>query len=131
MMFKRVCFIFMAVILAMNIYGQRESDSIFFYRYSNPQLHDADYFVLKVSANTPRQFLNNLILKSERRLSDDVFIITKEDRQQLNLPATFVLKSQAANNNWKLSATVEKEMGVKNDKMNFRFIVQFKNKEWL
>ena len=131
MMFKRVCFIFMAVILAMNIYGQRESDSIFFYRYSNPQLHDAHYFVLKVSANTPRQFLNNLILKSERRLSDDVFIITKEDQQQLNLPATFVLKSQAANNNWKLSATVEKEMEVKNDKMNFRFIVQFKNKESL
>lgn len=131
MMFRRVCFIFMGVILATNIYGQRESDSVFFYRYSNPELHDAHYFILKVSANTPRQFLNNLILKSERRLSDHVFIITKEDQRQLNLPAKFVLKSQAANNNWKLSTTVEREMEVKNDKMKFRFIVQFKSKESL
>lgn len=131
MMFKRVCFIFMAVILAMNIYGQRESDSVFFYRYSNSRLHDAHYFIVKVSANMPRQFLNNLILKSERRLSENVFIITKEHQRQLNLPATFVLKSQAANNNWKLSTTVEREMELKNDKMNFRFIVQFENKESL
>jgi hypothetical protein len=131
MMFRRVCFIFIGVILALNIYGQRESDSVFFYRYSNPHLHDAHYFIVKVSANTPRQFLNNLTLKSERRLSDNVFIITKEDQQHLDLPAMFVLKLQAANNNWKLSATVEREMEVKNDKMNFRFLVQFKNKESL
>lgn len=116
----------------MNVHAQKESDSAFFYRYSNSQLNNnPDYFILKVADNTPPQFLNKLILSSARRLSKNVFIITKEAQQELNLPKEFVLRSRAANNNWKLSPTAEKAAEEKNDRTGYRIIVQFKNEKSL
>jgi hypothetical protein len=127
---KRLLFVFFLWIFTANTYAQKESDSVLFYRYSNFQTVDqSPYIILKVAGNTPRQFLNKLLLLSERKLSPDVFIISKEVEHQLNLPAVFVLKSQAANDNWKLSPAAEKLTA--NDKTDFRFVVQFKNKESL
>lgn len=128
-MLKRILFIFLTVIFAINIYAQKESDSELFNRYSNlSSLSNPQYFIVKIAENIPREFLNKLILLSDRKLSSNIFIISKGFQQQLNLPGKFVLKSQGANNNWKLSPTAEKANEDKNDKKNFRFVVQFKNK---
>jgi hypothetical protein len=127
---KRLLFVFFLWIFTANTYAQKESDSVLFYRFSNFETaNQSPYIILKVAENTPRQFLNKLLLLSERKLSSDIFIISKGVQQKLNLPGVFISKSQAANNNWKLSPTAEKQ--VANDKKNFRFAVQFKNKESL
>jgi len=127
---KRLLFVFFLWIFTANTYAQKESDSVLFYRFSNFETaNQSPYIILKVAENTPRQFLNKLLLLSERKLSSDIFIISKGVQQKLNLPGVFISKSQAANNNWKLSPTAEKQ--VADDKKNFRFAVQFKNKESL
>jgi hypothetical protein len=127
---KRLLFVFFLWIFTANTYAQKESDSVLFYRFSNFETaNQSPYIILKVAENTPHQFLNKLLLLSERKLSSDIFIISKGVQQKLNLPGVFISKSQAANNNWKLSPTAEKQ--VANDKKNFRFAVQFKNKESL
>ena len=127
---KRLFFVLFFGIFIANTYAQKESDSALFYRYANIQTtNQSPYIILKVGENTPRQFLNKLLLLAERKLSRNVFIISKEAEQQLNLPGVYKLKSQAANNNWKLSPNAEKQTA--NDKKNFRFVVQFKNKESL
>jgi hypothetical protein len=131
-MFKRIFFIFLTVIFVANIYAQRESDTVLFHRYSNIERPDnPQYFILKVAGNTPPEFLNKLILTSERRLSDNVFIITKEEQKELNFSGSFILKLEAANNDWKLSSSAQKATEGQNDKKNFRFFVQFKSIEAL
>jgi hypothetical protein len=130
-MFRRLFIILLLAILAINAYSQKDGDSLLFYRYSNLRpTNDSVYFILKVAENTPRPLLNKLILSSERKLSEYVFIVNKDTKNQLNLPEKFLLRSQAANNNWKFSPAAERVHKSKSKK-NFRFIVQFKNKESL
>ncbi|MEO7835366.1 MAG: hypothetical protein ABIR50_08600, partial [Ginsengibacter sp.] len=127
-MFRRLFIIFLLAFLAMNAYSQKDSDSLLFNRYASLQpANDSEYFILKVAKNASAKVLNQLILLSERKFSENIFIVNKDVKNQLNLPEKFLLKSESANNNWKFLPGAERIFESKNSKMNHRFIVQFKN----
>jgi hypothetical protein len=131
-MFKRLFLVLILSLFFAYSYSQKDNDSLIFSKYSGiSNSADTEYIILKVAENTPDNFLNRLALSSQRKLSDNIFIISKEVKNRLLLSEKFVLKSANADRRWKLSPNAAKMAEGKDRQRKLRYTIQFKNEESL
>jgi hypothetical protein len=89
------------------------------------------FYILQISNSATPEFKNRLTLVSVRKLSDSVFIVDRNVFQSFS-DKSFIKKSAPANNQWKLSPSVDiLSMASRNLKITRRFTIQIKSKVFL
>jgi len=112
-------------------HSQRVSNNDVFLRYADSAKKETGFSIVELQENVSSEIVKKLKLNSQRILSENVFVIQNDaikNRQDLE---KMFKKVEPANNEWKLSPSLQELTSKGTDEIKLRFVLKFKDESSL